>query len=137
LDNSLFFCFWTRQAEWEFVVHGPHTDKGRDHFHVRRFRNRKGEYSWNIDGSRRDKGKFPENETGIVRAKEIAAQHLKVEPSVLTLVTSFSYPEHVHVISPYDPDPHDMTFRPRGDWILLTSDDWTVIMSIPEDEPSV
>jgi hypothetical protein len=29
-----------------------------------------------------------------------------------------------------------MTFRPQGDWILLTSDDWTIIMSIPEDEHS-
>jgi len=110
MDNSLFFCFWTRTGEWEFVVHGPHTDQGREHVHVRRIRNRKGEYSWNIDGSRHDKGKFLENEKGIVRAKEIAAGHLKIEPSVLSLITSFSHPDHVHVISPYDPDPHDMTF---------------------------
>jgi hypothetical protein len=135
VDNSLFLSFWTRTGEWEFVIHGRHSDKGQRHVHVRRIRKRKGEYSWNIDGSRHDVHKFPENDKGIVRAKEIAAQRLKVDPSVLTFVTSFSYPDHVHVISPYDPAPTSYTiFRPRGDCILLTSDDWAIIMSLPQSE---
>jgi hypothetical protein len=134
--EPLFLCFWTRTGEWEFVVHGANTStKTQRHVHVRRIRKRKGEYSWNIDGTRHDKREFPESEGDIKRAKEIAGARLKMDPNIFTFVTAFGPDDHVHVISPEPRFAIYSLLRPLRTGMLLTSDDWAIIMSVPEDDP--
>ncbi|MBE3874492.1 hypothetical protein HJ162_15240 [Vibrio parahaemolyticus] len=50
----------------------------------------KGEYSWNDDGTRHDKHKFPNNDKGIGKARELASDALSVPVSSLEFITAIS-----------------------------------------------
>ena len=133
--NQLFFCFWTKTGEWEFAVHAANTStKTQRHIHVRRIRGRKGEYSWNIDGTRHDEHAFPTNERDIKRAKEIAGARLKVDPSIFTFVAAFGPDERVYIDWPEPLWPLYPALRSGAGSMLLISDEWTIVMSVPEDD---
>lgn len=74
----------TEIGDWTISIHPRHgkSEHNRKHVHVRK-RGVKGEYSWNDDGTRHDKHRFPKSEQAIIRAKELAAEALKISSSVL------------------------------------------------------
>jgi len=92
MDTPTFLlAYWHDNGDgWEYRVDGPHLNPplGERHLHVRRKSKRKGEYSWNDGGSRHDKGRFPANESGIKKARAIAAERLKVDANSLQLIIS-------------------------------------------------
>ena len=47
-----------------------------------------GEYSWNIDGTRHDNHRFPDNEKWINKAKEFAAEELGIPSRSLNFIYS-------------------------------------------------
>jgi hypothetical protein len=75
-------------GDWTISVHPRHGSKGHDqkHVHIKK-RGLKGEYSWNMDGSRHDKHKFPVSEQCISRARDLAANSLKIPVSTLQFIT--------------------------------------------------
>ena len=85
-NDHIVLAFWIRAGEWEYQIHSPHGGQGQKHIHVRRKRKRTGEYSWNLDGSRHDKGKFPAGEQGIERAKGIASERIGVTKDSLQFI---------------------------------------------------
>lgn len=87
LDQSPLFFLTLRNGAWEVRVHKPPISPGWRHIHITAKR-LKGEYSWNINGSRHDKHKFPINDKWIKRAKTLAAQHLNVPVDTLQFLTS-------------------------------------------------
>ncbi|EDY6161828.1 TPA: DUF6367 family protein [Salmonella enterica subsp. enterica serovar Weltevreden] len=52
------------------------------HIHIWKKRNPNKEVSWNIDGTRHDKGNFDENIEGFKHAKSLAKRILKTDPGV-------------------------------------------------------
>lgn len=66
--------------------HGPEAHH-QEHVHISR-NGLKGEYSWNKDGTRHDKHRFPASEQQINRAKELAASTLNIPQSTLQFVTA-------------------------------------------------
>lgn len=74
--SELVFAYWVCDGEWEVRIDGPHLNPplGQRHVHIRKRKGRKGEYSWNLDGTRHDKGKFPRNEQGIEAARANASK---------------------------------------------------------------
>jgi len=75
---------------WTVRLDAPHGNapNAQRHVHITR-RKLGGEYSWNIDGSRHDRHRFPLNEKCIKRAKEIAASRLRIPITALQLATAF------------------------------------------------
>lgn len=75
---------------WKIQIHSRHGSKSHDqkHIHIKR-RGLKGEYSWNIDGSRHDSHRFPVSDNMIEKAKAIAAKELGISADTLQLITSY------------------------------------------------
>lgn len=80
----------TRIGDWTIAIHPRHGSKDHDkkHIHIKK-RGLKGEYSWNENGTRHDKHRFPREEQCIKRAKELAASALNVSIDTLELITAF------------------------------------------------
>lgn len=90
MDSSfrIFFASNAKVGKWIVRVDKPRTSNKYDQLHVHVTRSKlKGEYSWNLDGSRHDKHRFPTNEHGIVKAKELAAEALNAPVHTLQLLT--------------------------------------------------
>lgn len=68
--------------------HGPEAHH-QEHVHISR-NGLKGEYSWNKDGTRHDKHRFPTSEQQINRAKELAASALNIPQSTLQFITAIN-----------------------------------------------
>ena len=71
------------------------------HVHVTR-KGLKGEYSWNIDGTRHDKSRFPASEEQIDKAKELASNALNIPKNILQLITMEDGGKFVSVLSQDD-----------------------------------
>src|SRR5215470_8305304 len=99
----LLLTLWVKEAEWEVSAHGSHVPGGQRHVHTRRFRKRRGDYSWNADGTRNDAGKFPKHAKDIKRARAIAAERLQVDPNILRVMTVAHGPCAIDVASDHDP----------------------------------
>jgi len=129
-NQSLFLAFWISEGGWEFRIDAGHTVSGCRHIHVRRKAKRKGEYSWNINGSRHDKQRFPVNEADMNRAKEIAAQRLKIDTSTLQFITDLRHADRIIIYDYYiiilDRHPR----RPRSYIIVLASDELLIFVEI-------
>lgn len=136
VNMPIFLACWVAEGEWEVRVDGPHQANGQRHVHIRRKRGRKGEYSWNIDGSRHDEHRFPINEGMIARAKEIAAGKLRVTEESLQLLTSLTTGCRVIVM-------HEgylflsQTYTFAGcDLVILVSEQWLVIVYADDKDGS-
>ena len=76
-----------REGPWTIHIHGPRTAEGHRHIHIKR-KKLGGEYSWNIDGKRHDKHRFPKTDNSIKAAKELAAKHLGIDSSILHFIVA-------------------------------------------------
>lgn len=86
--QQVLLCYVTeKDRDWIIQIHHSHGNHTyhQKHVHVRK-RGLKGEYSWNIDGSRHDKHRFPSNERCINAAKIYAAETLGIPPSSLSFM---------------------------------------------------
>lgn len=122
------------EGEWEVLVNGPHQASGQKHVHVRRKRGRKGEYSWNADGSRHDEHRFPVSEGMIGRAKEIAAKKLRVSVDSLQFLTNLPKDCTVRVIHDGYPFLSETYISADWDLVILVSENWVVIVSVDDRE---
>jgi len=139
--EPIFFACWVSIGEWEVRLEGPHQSDGMRHVHVRRKRRRKGEYSWNEDGSRHDKHKFPANEKMIGKAKEIAANKLGVPVSSLSFLSGLPKGGHIVVLH------NGLTWFSKtyifgeSELIVLVFEDWLILVTpnsieVPQEETS-
>lgn len=83
-------CMVTKDVgDWKIAIHSRHGPKefDRKHVHISK-RGLKGQYSWNVDGTRHDAHRFPESENCIKRAKDLAASALNIPVGSLELVTA-------------------------------------------------
>ena len=89
--NGQIICYSTtlQKGPWRITIHHPHGNEShhRKHVHIRRD-GLNGEYSWNIDGTRHDKYRFPPTEQQINAAKQLAADALGIPKHSLQLITS-------------------------------------------------
>lgn len=74
-----FFCFAHQIGSWNIRIHSPHGNvpNAQRHVHITK-RGLGGEYSWNIDGTRHDNHRFPQNDQCIKAAKKHAAKSLGI-----------------------------------------------------------
>lgn len=91
MNIAIFCCLTTTEGDWTISVHSPHGSKpyNRKHVRITKKHGLKGEYLWNVDGTRHDAHKFPKNEKYIKRAKDLAASALNIPVGSLQLLTKF------------------------------------------------
>lgn len=128
-SEPIFFACWVSTGEWEVRLDGAHQPIGKRHVHVRRKRGRKGEYSWNEDGSRHDKHKFPANEGMIVKAKEIAANNLRVPISSLSFLNVLPRGGRIVVLNNGHPWFSETYIFGESELIVLVSEDWLILVA--------
>ncbi len=85
--STMLFALTLKEGPWCIRIDGPHSAEGQRHIHLTRSRLR-GEYSWNVDGSRHDEHRFPESGKALKAAKRVAAAHLNVPESRLALLSA-------------------------------------------------
>jgi hypothetical protein len=90
----------TKVGPWRVRIDKRHGQEAhhQEHVHISRT-GLKGEYSWNKDGTRHDKHRFPASEQQIGRAKELAAAALKIPSSTLQFITAIDGGTRVSVSS--------------------------------------
>lgn len=128
-SESIFFACWVSTGEWEVRLDGPHQPNGKRHVHVRRKRGRKGEYSWNEDGSRHDKYKFPVNEGMIGKAKDIAASKLGIPIGSLELLTGLPRGGCIVILHDGLPCFSETCIFGESGLIVLVSADWLILVA--------
>ena len=141
LSGETLLLFGVRQdGGWTIRVDRPHgTNKwDQKHVHVRR-KKVKGEFSWNADGSRHDKGKFPASERWINRAKELAADALGVGASSLSLVTLIEGIARLYVRSNHAVERRSLTtlnmyVRKNHVAVILASQAGLVVVILPASD---
>ena len=137
-DSTLLFAFWVRDGKWEFRIDTPHLPHplGQRHIHVRRRRGGKGEFIWNVDGSRHDKHKFPPSDAQIKRAREIAGEYLRVDPVSLQFITSLGQgmPSCVVATSEKSGKETRIVVGVRKSTLVFGSEYWLVIIGDQEEE---
>jgi Family of unknown function (DUF6367) len=76
-------------GDWKIRIDKPHGNQPyhRRHVHIKK-KGLDGQYSWNQDGSRHDKRKFPRSEQCIAAAKRHAAEALGVNVGDLSFISS-------------------------------------------------
>lgn len=81
------FNLTSNVGDWTINTHSRHGSQAhsKNHVHISK-RGLKGQYSWNIDGTRHDQHRFSQNEDCIKRAKELAASTLGVPIGILQLI---------------------------------------------------
>lgn len=128
-SEPIFFACWVSTGEWEVRLDGPHQPNGKRHVHVRRKRGRKGEYSWNEDGARHDKHRFPVNEGMIGKAKNIAASKLGVPIDSLAFLTGL--PRGGRIVIHHDGLPwfSETYIFGESELIVLVSEDWLILVA--------
>lgn len=131
-NTPIFFALWTAEGSWEIRDDKAHQPGGRRHVHIRRRRGRKGEFSWNDDGTRHDKNKFPVSEGMINSAKEIVSEKLGIPVGSLQLVTSLTNKSCIYI----DNDNgivHNSIYA-NSEVVILVSEEWLVMVSILNKE---
>lgn len=131
-----FFACWVSNGEWEIRLDGPHQPSGERHIHIRRKRGSKGEYSWNADGSRHDKHRFPISEGMIGKAKEIAAEKLRVQVDSLAFLTGQPRGGYIVVVQEGRPWFSETFIFCETELIVLVSDDWLILVAPHLDDES-
>ena len=135
-ETQLFLALWIQaKGGWEYRIDNPKHHSGQKHIHIRRKRGLKGEYSWNIDGSRHDEHKYPSNEKMIKRAKEIASEKLNIPVDVLQLITSLSAKQPaIVIIDDSQIVIYEKNVSSDSPILLLACDEWIIIVGIGEDD---
>lgn len=89
MADSAVYLLHSKCGAWDVRIDRPHGSQPhhQEHVHVSRKR-LGGEYSWNKNGSRHDKARFPSSEKMIGKARKIAAEALQVPESILQLITA-------------------------------------------------
>lgn len=128
----LLYACWIPKGAWEVRVDSPHQATGHKHIHIRRKRNGKGEYSWNLDGTRHDKHRFPVSEGMIGKAKQIAADELKIPISSLEFLTSVPKAERISILQQNDFGDVYTHVYVDADGLLLISDNWVILVARPD-----
>ncbi len=90
------FALTLREGAWIIQIHGPHVAEGKRHVHITTKKVR-GTYSWNVDGSRHDKHRFPKSENAIKAAKRLAANHLGIPERQLSFLTTLPSAEVIEI----------------------------------------
>lgn len=134
--EPVFFACWVSNGEWEIRLDHPHQPDGKRHVHVRRKRGRKGEYSWNEDGSRHDKHKFPVSEGMIGKAKEITANKLRVPVGTLEFLTGIPRGGRIVVLHEGPPWFSETYIFAEFELVVLVSEDWLILVAPHLDEDS-
>ncbi len=133
LSEPIFFACWISTGLWEVRLDGPHQLNGKHHVHVRRKRGRKGEYSWNEDGSRHDKHKFPVNEGMIGQAKQIAASKLGISVASLQFLTGLPRGGRIVILHDGLPWVSETYIFGESELIVLVSEDWLILVAPDSD----
>jgi hypothetical protein len=96
MADVILFCQDASYCNWTVKLHKPHGNvpNAQRHVHITR-KNLCGVYSWNIDGTRHDKHKFPTNEKWIKKARKIASEQLRVPESALQFLIGITGPEKI------------------------------------------
>lgn len=91
MNAVVVYHFTKKEGQWIVRIDKAHGSKEYHQRHVHIYRKGlKGEYSWNVDGTRHDQRRFPVNEKQINRARELAATALGVRKESLQFLTSIS-----------------------------------------------
>ena len=78
----------TKNGSWSIRIDSPHGDKDYHHKHVHiSKKGLSGEYSWNEDGSRHDKHRFPNQEQCITKATKLAEEALGLSNGTLHFIS--------------------------------------------------
>lgn len=140
-EGPIFYACWMTRGQWEIRVDSRHQDRGHTHIHIRRRRNAKGEFSWNADGTRHDKHRFPVSEAMIGKAKEIAANELKIPITSLEFLTGLPKETHSRIAHDYsltDSDAVHLDSRvyieSTVESVVLVSENWLIIIAPELDE---
>ncbi len=127
--EPLLFALWIKEGMWKVRVDRAQPPWGKLHVHIRRGRGAKGEYSWNEDGSRHDKHKFPVSEDMIGKAKEIAAERLKVPKECLKFLIGVPRGTHFRISSDGPARFSSSSVSGEFDFVLLASENWLVLVA--------
>ena len=133
-ETQLFIAFWINAGGgWVYRI-DKRTHHTLKHIHIKRKKDLKGEYSWNIDGSRHDKHKFPANEKMIKRAKEIAAEKLRVPIHTLRFITTLpTRPFEILIIDDCEIVIYKKSLLQAAPSLLFATDQWIIIVGIGEN----
>ncbi|MCC8538915.1 DUF6367 family protein [Xanthomonas axonopodis pv. poinsettiicola] len=89
--SEVFVCYTpaTQKGPWSIRIDKPHGREAhhQEHVHITR-KGLKGEYSWNKDGTRHDKHRFPASEQNIAAAKRLASGALNVSAASLQFLAA-------------------------------------------------
>ena len=89
MEQVILCCLISKIGDWTIRVDSPHGSAAHSKKHVHITKKKlKGEYSWNIDGTRHDEHRFPATEKSIAKAKEHAASALGVPVSSLSFIVA-------------------------------------------------
>lgn len=132
-SEPIFFACWVPFGEWEVHLDTAHTPIGQSHVHVRRKRGRKGEYSWNEDGSRHDKHKFPASEGMIKKAKEIAANRLGIPVGSLQFLAGLPRGGRIVILHDGLPWVSETYIFGESELIVLVTEDWLILVAPDSD----
>ncbi len=95
-----FLCYLTQDGPWMIRVDKQLGDGRHHQRHVHVTHKRlKGEYSWNADGTRHDKGRFPESEKHIMKARELASEKLGIPETSLQFLIQEEGGNTINVLS--------------------------------------
>lgn len=104
------------------------------HVHVTR-KGLKGEYSWNIDGTRHDKSRFPASEEQIDKAKELASNALNIPKNMLQFITIEDGGNFISLLSQGDSKNRErrlfsMYIRVKEQIIIFGTDEGSIIILV-------
>jgi len=135
--HDILLCHYTKtEGQWIIRIDKPHGDKKyhQRHVHISR-KYLAGEYSWNVDGTRHDKHRFPASEPQINKAKELAAAELRVPVSTLQFLTGIEGPCRVSASQTENEKPRRQLFstyiRAKYCVIMLGTEDGLTFLVIP------
>jgi hypothetical protein len=108
--SHVVLCFSRyREGPWIIRIDSKHGDQPhhKRHIHIKR-KGLGGEYSWNEDGTRHDKYRFPVSEDSIQAAKRIAAERLGINQAMLQFMAFIPEVQEISVIELSPHHNHEM-----------------------------
>ena len=111
MEQVLLYCLQKKVGDWTIRIDQPHGQRqfNRKHVHISK-KGLPGEYSWNEDGTRHDKLRFPASGQCIEAAKRHASTALGIPVSSLQFLTAESGGTRMSLISNLDPKTNRFPF---------------------------
>lgn len=122
----ILMAYRLQDGPWEIRIDARHTRHGMRHIHLRR-KGLRGEYSWNVDGTRHDVHRFPTMESALAAAKKCAAKHLHVGVEVFRFEALIPRGERL-VLHAAD---LELVLAGCAEVVVLVSDEWFVLVELP------